>query len=192
MSYVSLGDLRQYLNQINKLTPGDAPANDSLLDAILARAQSIVDGALGFTYNGYAPAASKPIMSYGGNYLELPPYKLGSITSVKIGDTAITDYTVTNLGNLYRSSRWYDYLWTDPWGYVAVTAQWGYGDPPESINEVILEVAVSTWRGRDKGMYTETIGADGAGALRFTGGLTTLQRTIIENVKKQIPGSYGI
>jgi hypothetical protein len=192
MSYVSLGDLRQYLNQINKLTPGDASANDSLLDAILARAQSIVDGALGFTYNGYAPAASQSIMSYGGNYLELSPYKLGSITSVTIGDTAITDYTVTNLGNLYRSGRWYDYLWTDPWGYVGVTAQWGYGDPPESINQLILELAVNVWRSRDKGLFTEVIGSEGAGSLRYIGGLNATQRMIIENVKKQIPGSYGI
>jgi hypothetical protein len=163
--YPSLGDVRQYLNQINKLTPGDASANDSLLDAILARAQSIVDGALGFTYNGYTTAASKSIMSYGGNYLELPPYKLGSITSVKIGDTAITDYTVTNLGNLYRSSRWYDYLWTDPWGYVDVTAQWGYGDPPESINEVILEVPSQRGEGEIAACSRKLSGQTGRGRL---------------------------
>lgn len=190
--YPTVSDVRQYLNQINRNTPGDASTNDALLDAILARAQSIVDGALGFTYDGYATAASKSILSYGGYYLELPPYETGSITSVKIGDTTITDYVVTPEKNLYRTSGWYDYYWTIPWGYVDVTAKWGYGEPPESVNEVILQLAVNIWRLRDRGMFTDTVGADGAGSVRYLGGLTNLQQQIIENVKSKIPGSYGI
>lgn len=195
MSFVTVGDLRQYLAQINRLTPADASANDALLQAILDRAQSIVDGALGFTYAGYTAAASRSILSYGGNYLELPPYRLGSITSVMMGGTTYTDYTITPRGNLYRAAGWATWgTWGPPsWWWVDVTAEWGYGDPPASIVEVVLELAVNLWRGKDRGMFTEVVGTESGGAVVVPlGGLNKNQREIVENVKNAISGSYGI
>jgi hypothetical protein len=57
---------------------------------------------------------------------------------------------------------------------------------------VCLELAVNIWRGKDRGMWTETIGVDGEGGLRFTGGMTSQQRSILRAAKYNASGRRAI
>lgn len=71
-------------------------------------------------------------------------------------------------------------------GAYSVTARWGYGDPPASVEELCLELAVNIWRGRDRGMFTEVIGAEGGAMLRYTGALNKSQQAILQGVKDRL------
>ena len=174
MAYATEAELRQYLDQVGE-------EDTALLEAILERATSIVDGALGFSFAEYGEASERTVWGGYSSYLVLPPHQAGSVTAVVLDGTTIDaeEYQVQT-GALYLLSGW-------RWGryrYV-VTAVWGYGPPPASIVQLTLELAVNIWRSKDKGLFTEVIGAQGGGAIRYVGGLNTLQRQIIENVRRE-------
>lgn len=71
-------------------------------------------------------------------------------------------------------------------GGYAVTARWGWGDPPQAVVELCKELAVNIWRGRDRGMFTEVIGAEGGAMLRYTGALNKSQQVILQGVKDRL------
>lgn len=189
-TYATRDDLRQYLQQVEQ-----TPESDAVLQACLDRAQSIVDGALTFTFAGYSTASAKSVRSYGASVLALPPHQAGSVTSVVYGGAALdTDgYEETPGGYLAIIEpvtgffTWRGWAAPAEWprGVYLITAAWGYGTPPDSIVQVTLELAVNIYRAKDKGMFTDTIGVDGSGGVQYIGGMTNLQKQIVENVRRQ-------
>jgi hypothetical protein len=191
MAYATVAEIKEYLDQL-----AGTEDQDDLLEKILDRATSIIDEALGFSFDGYT-TGTRLVSSYGTPYLTLPPHEQGSVTAVTYGTTpatvTVTDYaeqldgsllltTTTDYANVYPYRHNYP-----AWGYsfYTVTADWGYGPVPDSIVEVCLELAVNIWRSRDKGLWTDVIGADGGGSIRFIGGLTNQQRAILNAVKRR-------
>lgn len=175
----------QYLTQLNKGTADEIAAHDATLDALLERATSIVEAALGFAFAGYDEVATaRRVRSYGGAYLLLPPHQPGSVTLLQAGTTNVTTWAETPAGNLeyvadgscYGVAGWANTVYT-------VTAKWGYGPPPPSIVEVVCELTVNIWRSRDKGSFVEVIGAQGGGQIKVVGALTGAQREVIEAIK---------
>ncbi len=206
MAYVTVDELKKYLSQWEGF-----PEEDVLFATIIDRAQSIVDEYTGFTFAGYDTAASARLVpSYGTPVLILPPHEIGTITAVRlegattdIDSTTYTEDTVT--GNLtfdgywpyaaYPGVGWWGAF--SPSGYwgparYTVTAKWGYGTAPEAIKEVVLELAVNIFRGRDRGLWTEIIGVEGSGGLRFTGGVTNQQRAILDSIREKYIGGVAI
>lgn len=202
-AYATIPEIKEYLSQV----AGDN-TNDKVLGKALARATSMIDEALGFSFGKYDVVTeelsgdyaegTKVITSWGGAYLQLPPHEVGS-EAVDLavigpdGETTIptTEYQEQVDGSLYAvqlatigqtlySAGRYIVGWAP--GRYTITANWGYGAPPDAIKEVCLELAVNIWRGRDRGMWTDVVGVEGSGGLRFTGGLTNQQRAIIESV----------
>lgn len=189
MTYATTTNLRAYLPQVATGT-----SNDTLLQAALDRAESIIDEALGFSFAAYGSSATAKDIQAPGNvgcWLELPYYKASSITSVYEVDgrgltgeqtTAITQYKEETDQRLY-----YDYGWS-PGTWYRVTAIWGYGAAPNSIVEVELELAVNIWRGKDRGMFSDVIGAEGGGAVGYARALTNQQKMILDNVRSKYLG----
>ncbi len=188
MSYATLGELRAYLPQVK-----DGPDTDLLLTNVLDRAHAIVDEALGFTFAGYdaTPTTRDVLCKHNGAWLELPPHKPGTVTAVQslsgrgtssetLADE--TDWLEESDGRLYRGRGWGACSW------YRITALWGYGQPPESIVEVEIEIAVNIWRGRDASSWQSDTGADGQGATSFNRALTWAQRSIIEGVRQRVLG----
>jgi hypothetical protein len=195
MAYVTVDQLKQYLKQWE-----GHPDEDPLFADVIARAEDIVNEYLGFEFAGYDDdgvpleaytTATKRVKSWGTSELRLPSHEAGSITLVTYeGDTdALADYEEdAETGRLVRT---FTYPSTASWpvGTYEVTANWGYGTVPEAVQQVTLELAVNIFRGRDRGMWTDVIGVEGSGGLRFTGGLTNQQRAILSAVKKRLnPG----
>ena len=194
MGIVTVGQLRGYLNQVKAGTP-----LDEQLETILGRAESIVTGALGFSFfpadEGWSDVEPtvKRVQSEQSKYMRLPPYLVGSIESIALMvRTTITTATVDSAD--YEETGEHFYLYRpDGWGGVryAVTAKFGYGPAPESIVELILELAVNIWRQRDQGMFQAVQGVDaannavGGGFLKYVGGLNADQRKIIGHVRRQ-------
>lgn len=59
-------------------------------------------------------------------------------------------------------------------------------DPvPPSVEQVCLELAVNLWRSRDRGMWADSSGVDGEGALQYTGYMTAKQRSLLHQVRIQ-------
>lgn len=184
MAYADATQLRQYLSQIG--LSGD---KEDLLVAVLTRATSIVDGALGFSFAGYDSVASvKEVLSDGTCYLGLPPVDASSITAIAYLGTPYADYTLRKVRG--RSWAYRQWLWPKD-VYVSVTAKWGYGSAPASIIEVCLELAVNIWRSKDRGMFSDVIGVDatnnslGGGAVIAARMFTNTQKDIVERVRVQ-------
>jgi hypothetical protein len=189
MTYATTTNLRAYLPQVATGT-----TNDALLQAALDRAEGIIDEALGFSFAAYGSSTStKDIQAPGnvGHWLDLPYYKASSLTAVSLisgrgltgeSTTAITEYEEESDQRLY-----YAYGWT-PGAWYRVTAIWGYGAAPNSIVEVELELAVNIWRGKDRGMFSDVIGAEGGGAVGYARALTNQQKMILDNVRSKYLG----
>jgi hypothetical protein len=195
-AYVTHTQLRAYLPQA---TTG--PADDQLLDAMGARATAMIDTALGWSFAAYGAASSQDVLAPEAPsvYLKLPPYQAGSITSVAgvlfkgtTGETltTLTDWDELDRFYLYRDLGWsgQQLLGVGGWGsypWYRVTAIWGYGPVPDDIVELALELAVNMWRSKDKGGFSEIIGADGGGAVRFVAGLNAQQKMILQNIRRK-------
>jgi hypothetical protein len=164
------------------------PATDDLLEAVLERATDIVNEALGFAFEGYS-SSEKVVFAERSKWLTLPPYEAGTITSLTDYDAATTyvegtDYDVDddNHRYLYRDDVWRHRRYR-------VTAAWGYGEPPPSIVEVTIEVAVNIWRAKDRALFTDVIGVEtgpgGGAVVGYQGAMTNQQRMIIAGVRDQ-------
>lgn len=170
--------------------------NEQLTKDILDRATSIVEGAVGVSYALTAPIVPTTVSVWsaaGSPFLHLPPHVSGSVTAVvdPYGNTVeSTAYEEQYDGLLlvakgagtsiyYRNFLPYPGYGFQPGRYL-VTALFGPQVAPLSIEQVTLEVAVNLWRSRDKGSWTDVIGVDGSGGIRFLGGLTNSQRAIVE------------
>lgn len=192
MPIATTAQLREYLDQVEAGVP-----MDGRLTNILTRAEAIVTEALGFSFFadgtdwGDITATAKRVRSEKSVYLKLPPYLYGSITSLvtisgtTASTTEITDYEETESKfNLYRDSGWAGQRYQ-------VTAKYGYGPAPASIVQLILEIAVNVWRGRDQGSFQTSQGVDtlqnavGGGYIKYVGGLNADQRRIVANVRRQ-------
>jgi hypothetical protein len=177
--YGTLAELRQKLDKVEA-----GAAIDTALTALLTNATAMVRqvlraGIANPTFDFAAPASStKIVRSYGGVFLSVPVHAANSITLVEamsgtnpVAYTEITDEWVEDeTGLIYRPVGWpID-------GRYRVTADWGHGAVPDDIKEITLELAVNLWRSKDKGSFTEIIGAEGGGAVAVVGALTTKQR----------------
>lgn len=192
----------------NSLTGGTSPtvtmasAADDTLQDCLDRATDIVRSAMRslladptFDYTAFAAASTKIVRGYDTHYLHLPAYDLMSVTLVEYQSGSnpsvyttleSTLYEAQSDGRLYRPSGWGGgYSGDDP--RYRITAIWGYGPtPPTAIVETTLEVAVNIYRSRDKGGWTDTIGADGAGATTQVSGLTSLQKQTLCSLRDEL------
>jgi hypothetical protein len=187
MAYVTVADLRGYLKQVEV-----GAAKDAELQTVIDRAHSILDDALGFEFAGFA-AGDQDVRSplVRSAWLEVPFHDPGTVTDVAMvfgrGRTtettqAVDDWLEEDDGRVYLDGGWSARTW------YRVTADWGYGDAPDSIVEVELQLAINLWRGKDRGMYSDVIGVEGGGAVGYQRSLTNLQRMIVDDVRRRYLG----
>lgn len=201
MAITTRDELYAYLPQVTQ----DA-GNNAIMDDVLARATSIVEQAVEHEYAAAGVSNAAPttveVYSYGAPYLMVPLHVAGSIEAVVGPDGVVvpsTYYSEQPDGTLYPTTTagwpvWWSpsrpyptYVWAP--GRYLVTADFGPSAAPEAIVQVTLEVAVNIWRSRDKGSFTETVGVDGSGGIRFISGLTAGQQGIIETERRRLrPG----
>lgn len=184
----------------NSLTGGSSPsvttepATDDLLQDCLDRATGIVRDALRallgddtFDYAAYGVTSTKILTSAPDYYFTIPPHQAGSVTLVEYQSASnpaayatIPDQFLEESGRLYRASGW-------GVARYRVTAIWGYGPtPPDSIEQLTLELAVNIWRSRDKGGFTELVGVEGSGGIRQVAGLNKQQQLVIGSIVNQL------
>lgn len=188
MSYASVAQLRQYLSQL------EAGAEvDALLQAVLDRAEDIIDDELTFSFAPWGEATAKDVQASGnpGGWLELPAHEQGSVTAVyEISGRGlesetmdeITEFVEEQDGRLYYHSGWTPNAW------YRVTAIWGYGPAPDAIIEVELEVAINLWMGKDARNLGATVGVEGGGATPVNRALSWPQRDAIAGVRRRYLG----
>lgn len=188
MSYNTTATLRTYLTQAAAGAPADA-----ILQSVLDRSYDIVNGALGFVFDAAwaVGVTTKDVQAGLGTWLALPYHKAASVTLVKLisgrattGESleTITDWIEETDGRLFTEETWADRCW------YRVSAIWGYGPVPDSIEEVEMECAVNIWRGRDASSWQSDTGPSGEGALSFNRALTWAQRSIIDGIRNRYLG----
>ena len=193
MAIVTVARLREYLDQVKAGT-----AINTTLEHILTNAESTVVEALGFTFfddgDDWAgvTASAKRVRSENSKYLRLPAYLMGSIASISLvsGTTTTTDIEADS----YEETDEHFYLYRPAgWGGARyeVTAKWGYGAAPGALVQVILELAVNTWRSKDQGSFQTSSGVDtlnnstGGGFIKYIGGLNASQLAIIRSIRRK-------
>jgi hypothetical protein len=129
------------------------------------------------------------VHSYGGETLLLPRHQLGSVTSVihQYGYQWPQNYFTENADGSLWSGNTTGFVLA-PWypGRFTIIAKWGPGSAPQSLVEVVLEVAVNLWREKDKGSFSDVIGVEGDGAVAvgYQRAFTNRQKAVIEQIKR--------
>jgi len=191
-SYATTLELRAqpYLTQV-----GTGAAADAGLQAVLDRANAIVNEYLGFSFAPYGVLATdRDVRGDGSEWLSPPAYKAGSVTRiVAVGgrgeagesEEEINDYVVDEELRPYRI--WRTRGWTRQ-TWFRVTAIWGYGPAPASVVEVELEIAVNIWRSAAASSFGTAVGVEGGGAVTVNRALTWAQRNILDGVRASYVG----
>ncbi len=193
MAYVTVTQLKRTLKQLQGTLEEDV-----FLQELLDAAESIVDGYLGFSYGAYGAASTQTVLAQGNSILALPPHQPGSITLITTysGGATVpsTLYVEDPNGNLYLQPGYpgaytlqYGPRWGSYWGterYI-VTAIWGYGPVPDSVKQVVLELAKQMYFERDDKGQGDIVGVSGDGgvAVGYKGALTHRQKMILDQQK---------
>lgn len=169
MPYPTVSDLRVYLSQLPATLP---PRTEQELTAILADARAIVDGYLGYSFDGYT-TVERRVLGHGSHFLNLPTFSPATVSGVLVGDdpdsVAVSNWREVD-GTLYHPSA--------HWGLntvYRVTADFGYGDPPGVVRAAVIQVAVNLWHNRGLGYFADVVGTPGVGAIRAS---TTIPESI--------------
>jgi hypothetical protein len=192
-AYLTIAEFRMHVDKV-----ATGATADALITDCIASATDEVDTYLGFSFAAY-PGSASDALAYGGGtpILYLPPHQQGSVTTITPeGGTAIDDTTWTEQadGSIYLDAAYRPYpqpyasmRYSAGWGFYryTVAAKWGYGPVPAAIKQVTREVATNIFRARDKGLYTDVIGVEGGGAIRYIGGFTNQQREILNKTKSR-------
>lgn len=135
------------------------------LEALIEQASRIFDRACGVPDGWFNPVAipvatEKIIYGDGSNYLRLPPFIPGSLSSsiaLPDGYTAPTfteqgDYLIINSsGILPPFPHFHNALW--PGWYtgvpITVSAIWGYYETPPDVKAAVIELVLNLWRETD-------------------------------------------
>lgn len=179
-AYTTADALRVALKQSTK------SVSDADLEDVVVRASAIIDEYIGFSFDGYSET-TRVFHTDGTSYLRVDPYQEDSIVSVtQHGSTSpVTDYEEEGNATLYRADKWtarrYD-----------VTAAFGYGLPPASVEEVALQISVNLWQSRMAGQFTDVIGVDngdGTKSIARARALTDQQRMVLDSVRARVVGA---
>lgn len=175
-SYAEPHQLRTYLSQLDPTA-----AVSGGLSGILERATQAVETVLGYAYMGTAES-EKRVIGGGSPYLTLPPHTLGSVTEIDPEPTSgeWEEYGA-RLVLLNTDGTYLD--WTRR-GYL-VTADWGCGSPPPDVVEVVLELAVQIYQGKDSG-FSGIVGVDGGGAIGYEKALNPRQKLILQRRRAEM------
>ena len=192
-SYASVAELREMLPQV-----AASAATDVLLGSLLERATLAVQGYMGFEFAGYGAATDRDVCcDRSGVWLRLPFHEIGSVTAVTVLDGR---YTASETETTVAATDWQeesegehagDVYYRDGWTagqWYRVTSEWGYGDAPADVVQVVLELAVNLWRGRDRGMFSDVVGVEGGGAVGYSRALTNYQRMVLDGAHRRVFG----
>lgn len=142
-----------------------AALTDAELDALIEQASRHFDLVCGLTPGYFNPpafpfATTQTIYGDGTNYLKLPPYVAGSLSStITLPDGYTAPSFVAQNGFLVLSTStgglppfsWFP-SWPNGWYSgiaVAVTAIWGFESTPPDVKEAVIELIINLVRETD-------------------------------------------
>lgn len=168
--YAQPHHMRDYLTQLD---PTAAVSGN--LSAILERATQAVETVLGYAYMGTVEEARR-VIGGGSPYLTLPPHTVGTVTEIDPEPTSGEWEEIGMRLVLLNADTGVYICWTRR-GYM-VTADWGCGSPPPDVVEVVLELAVQIYQGKDSG-FSGIVGVDGGGAVGYEKALNPRQKLVL-------------
>lgn len=188
MALVTRDDVKLRLNQIE-----DTAEYDTLLDAICTEIEDTIVLYLGFSFDGYADDSTAVVIGGGTPWLILPPHEAGTITTITVtgSTTEITGWTEQPDGSLYLDNYYPlgGYGWHQ--NRFTVTGNFGYGEWPESLKRVAVEMAVNAFKERDKGHFSDVVGVEGAGgdvAVGYRGAWLKSHKAVMDLIKRKFRG----
>lgn len=163
----------------NSLTGGTSPTLTSSLtvEEILTEETQFIDTYVGHGWNN-AAEDTRPVVGEGFSVLWPPAYVAGSISLIE-GPSGITtpDYIEDN-GKLIAIDAYTSGGWLADVAYE-ITADFGYGDPPEDIIKACLQLAVRSWQSRGAG-FSDVVGVEGSSAVGYNKALPSQVKLILD------------
>lgn len=154
--YCTVEEVRSVATQMTEASIGDEP-----VAALIVRASRMFDLLTGvepgyFEARGDGVATARTIYGDGTNYLKLPPYVPGTLsTTISTPDGYTTPEFITQNGYLVRAETgvvvrhpstvvgWHAGV------PITVTAKWGYESTPEDVKAAVIELVINLWRETD-------------------------------------------
>lgn len=163
--YVEAIEVREVATQMTETAIGDEP-----VAALIVRASRMFDLICGVEPEHFearaGAATARTIYGDGTNYLKLPPYVPGTLsTTITTPEGYTTPEFITQNGYLVRAESgvvvrhpstavgWYEGV------PITVTAKWGYETTPEDVKAAIIELAINLWRETDPA-FTKIVNID--------------------------------
>lgn len=162
MAYITAAQLRLVLPDAG--TAADATADDTALDAIIARAGAVVDGYCARTWETAGSSAARIFYGNGTERLRLDwtdtTINAAAVT-MPSGTTEPAFVEVRNAAADYLALQTVDangyragYIWPEGMP-VTVTAAWGYAAIPGDVVEATALIATARWRETYVGALTD-------------------------------------
>lgn len=117
-------------------------------------AATVTNGTVVFTENGADLVATpRAIYGDGTNFLKLPPYVPGSLTTVGWPADYTAQTYIEREGYLVRADSGV-MVWSSLSGWyrgvaITVTAKWGFAETPQDVKAAIIELVINLWRETD-------------------------------------------
>lgn len=184
MGMITVAELRPYLPQSGSVADVD-------LEPFVKDASALLESAIGFSFNGYSVVSQKTLYGNGSDILYIPPHKRGTIntaTGVRLDTvtgTPITGWVEDDNGNLrFIGYPRYPVFWVGAQPYV-ITAEWGYGNPPDDLKQVCKEIAKNLYFEKDAPAVSDIVGVSGEGAVAvgYKGAFTRRQQMVINKYR---------
>lgn len=146
-------------------------------------------GDMQLEFAGYT-TDTKRVYGSGTQFLSLPAHDIGTVTTVvytSSGASLAGYWEEQDDGSLLavETATGAVSYWRPGTPYT-ITADWGYGEPPPAVEEVVVELAVNIWQSKSAGKFSRVVGVQGGGAVGYEGALTPQQRMALENVARSL------
>lgn len=156
MAYLTAADLRLVLPDAG--TAADATVDDAALTAIIARAESVIDGYCARSWPAASASAARIFYGTGTPRLRVD-WTDATISTVTVPQgtaptfvevrKAASDYlalqTVDSSGYWYAMGSALPYVWPEGMP-VTITSTWGYATIPGDVVEATVLIATARWR----------------------------------------------
>lgn len=190
MAYAELYEVKHYLGI------SDEDGDDTLLNGLITRAQSIIENYTGRVFEAVTATKYFTIDQVEGRWLYLWGYDLLTVTTLTDGDADATVFTSGQyrLEPRNETPKWAirlneDYEWDfdDSDSEISVAGTWGYtATPPADVKHACIRLVAFLYRQKDTSADLDRPLVTGDGVTIMPGNLPSDVKALLDSYRRRI------